>query len=176
MGRLNGVDRDTSGHIDVDPRSARLLADTSDVDRADGVTTTVSTPTADPFDSCARRNQTVITRAGIRRSRRTVRVNAVDGVQLYVDDYGARTARHTVVFLHGLCLNKTSWTSQIDYLLRRDRVPRSVEYWLVLWAWNRPKGLHSAQVMFPVHWPIPSVFTRQAAVATDSMATRFHNS
>ena len=128
MGRLNGVDRDTSGHIDVDPRSARLLADTSDVDRADGVTTTVSTPTADPFDSCARRNQTVITRAGIRRSRRTVRVNAVDGVQLYVDDYGARTARHTVVFLHGLCLNKTSWTSQIDYLLRRDRGIRVINY------------------------------------------------
>jgi pimeloyl-ACP methyl ester carboxylesterase len=46
-------------------------------------------------------------------------VRTSDGVSLAVCDTGPRTAEHTVVFLHGLCLNQTSWDRQIDYLLRR---------------------------------------------------------
>jgi pimeloyl-ACP methyl ester carboxylesterase len=42
-----------------------------------------------------------------------------DGVRLAVYDTGPRSAEHTVVFLHGLCLNQTSWERQINYLLRR---------------------------------------------------------
>jgi pimeloyl-ACP methyl ester carboxylesterase len=33
--------------------------------------------------------------------------------------YWSAPAEHTVVFLHGLCLNQTSWERQITYLLRR---------------------------------------------------------
>ena len=46
-------------------------------------------------------------------------VRTCDGVRLAVCDTGPRTAEHTVVFLHGLCLNQTSWERQITYLLRR---------------------------------------------------------
>jgi len=46
-------------------------------------------------------------------------VTTSDGVRLAVCDTGPRTAEHTVVFLHGLCLNQTSWERQINYLLRR---------------------------------------------------------
>jgi pimeloyl-ACP methyl ester carboxylesterase len=46
-------------------------------------------------------------------------VSTSDGVRLAVCDTGPRTAEHTVVFLHGLCLNQTSWARQITYLLRR---------------------------------------------------------
>src|SRR6478736_3054583 len=42
-----------------------------------------------------------------------------DGVHLAVRDYDRPTRTHTVVFLHGLCLSRTSWERQIDYLLRR---------------------------------------------------------
>jgi hypothetical protein len=46
-------------------------------------------------------------------------VRTSDGVSLAVCDTGPRTAEHTVVLLHGLCLNQTSWEPQITYLLRR---------------------------------------------------------
>jgi pimeloyl-ACP methyl ester carboxylesterase len=46
-------------------------------------------------------------------------VRTDDGVRLAVCDTGPRTAEHTVVFLHGLCLNQTSWERQITCLLRR---------------------------------------------------------
>jgi pimeloyl-ACP methyl ester carboxylesterase len=46
-------------------------------------------------------------------------VRTCDGVRLAVCDTGPHTAEHTVVFLHGLCLNQTSWERQITYLLRR---------------------------------------------------------
>ena len=56
-----------------------------------------------------------------------VRTN--DGVSLAVCDTGPRTAEHTVVFLHGLCLNQTSWERQINYLLHRyDRSVRVISY------------------------------------------------
>ena len=42
-----------------------------------------------------------------------------DGAQLAVRDYDPPTRTNTVVFLHGLCLSRTSWERQIDYLLRR---------------------------------------------------------
>jgi pimeloyl-ACP methyl ester carboxylesterase len=42
-----------------------------------------------------------------------------DGVCLAVRDHGSRDADHTVVFLHGLCLSRASWTHQIDHLLQR---------------------------------------------------------
>jgi pimeloyl-ACP methyl ester carboxylesterase len=56
-------------------------------------------------------------------------VRTSDGVRLAVCDTGPRTAEHTVVFLHGLCLNHTSWERQVTYLLRRHgRSVRVVSY------------------------------------------------
>ena len=56
-------------------------------------------------------------------------VRTGDGVRLAVCDTGPRTAEHTVVFLHGLCLNHTSWERQVTYLLRRHgRSVRVVSY------------------------------------------------
>jgi pimeloyl-ACP methyl ester carboxylesterase len=46
-------------------------------------------------------------------------VRTSDGVRLAVCDTDPRTAEHTVVFLHGLCLSQTSWERQITCLLRR---------------------------------------------------------
>ena len=57
--------------------------------------------------------------APVRRCRNDVYVTTGDGVQLAVRDYDPPTRTHTVVFLHGLCLSRTSWERQIDYLLRR---------------------------------------------------------
>jgi pimeloyl-ACP methyl ester carboxylesterase len=48
-------------------------------------------------------------------------VTTRDGVRLAVRDVGSRSARHTVVFLHGVCLSQASWVAEIDYLLRRYR-------------------------------------------------------
>lgn len=58
-------------------------------------------------------------RAGIQLSgnKRTVRTS--DGVSLSVREYGSRDAAHTVVLLHGFCLNKDSWTIQIGHLRRQ---------------------------------------------------------
>jgi pimeloyl-ACP methyl ester carboxylesterase len=57
------------------------------------------------------------------------RVDVGDGVTLDVADCGAtRVARHTVVFLHGLCLTRVSWQRQIDYLLRRYSGVRVISY------------------------------------------------
>jgi pimeloyl-ACP methyl ester carboxylesterase len=56
-------------------------------------------------------------------------VRTSDGVSLAVCDNGPRTAEHTVVFLHGLCLNQMSWKPQISYLLRRyGRSVRVISY------------------------------------------------
>jgi pimeloyl-ACP methyl ester carboxylesterase len=56
-------------------------------------------------------------------------VRTGDGVRLAVCDTGPRTAEHTVVFLHGLCLNQTSWERQINYLLGRyGRAVRVISY------------------------------------------------
>jgi pimeloyl-ACP methyl ester carboxylesterase len=42
-----------------------------------------------------------------------------DGVTLYVRDVGSNTdARHTVVLLHGLCLNQDAWAPQVARLIR----------------------------------------------------------
>src|SRR6202007_2841758 len=49
----------------------------------------------------------------------SVYVTTRDGVRLAVRDSGSRYARHTVVFLHGLCLNQATWVSEFDHLLRR---------------------------------------------------------
>ena len=48
-----------------------------------------------------------------------VHVTTGDGVQLAVRDYDPPSRTQTVVFLHGFCLSRASWTRQIDYLLRR---------------------------------------------------------
>jgi pimeloyl-ACP methyl ester carboxylesterase len=58
-------------------------------------------------------------RAGIRIPgiKRTVRTS--DGVSLSVREYGPRDAAHTVVLLHGFCLNKDSWKIQIGHLRRQ---------------------------------------------------------
>lgn len=42
-----------------------------------------------------------------------------DGVSLSLREYGSRDAGHTVVLLHGLCLNAASWDIQISQLLKR---------------------------------------------------------
>lgn len=56
-------------------------------------------------------------------------VRTSDGVRLAVCDTGPRSAEHTVVFLHGLCLNQASWERQITYLLRRyGRTVRVISY------------------------------------------------
>ncbi|ETW26552.1 alpha/beta fold hydrolase [Mycobacterium gastri] len=46
-------------------------------------------------------------------------VTTSDGVALAVRDYGSSTAAHTVVLLHGFCLNKDSWDIQIRHLIRQ---------------------------------------------------------
>src|ERR1700722_6632784 len=58
-------------------------------------------------------------RAGIQLSgiKRTLRTS--DGVSLSFREYGSRDAAHTVVLLHGLCLNQDSWQIQICHLRRR---------------------------------------------------------
>src|SRR3984885_10333164 len=58
-------------------------------------------------------------RAGIQLSgiKRTLRTS--DGVSLSFREYGSRDAAHTVVLLHGLCLNQDSWQIQIGHLRRR---------------------------------------------------------
>jgi pimeloyl-ACP methyl ester carboxylesterase len=56
-------------------------------------------------------------------------VRTSDGVSLAVCDTGPRSAEHTVVFLHGLCLNQTSWEPQITDLRRRyGRSVRVISY------------------------------------------------
>jgi pimeloyl-ACP methyl ester carboxylesterase len=46
-------------------------------------------------------------------------VTTADGVRLHVLDYNPPAPEHTVVLLHGLCLNKDSWSVQIEQLIRR---------------------------------------------------------
>jgi pimeloyl-ACP methyl ester carboxylesterase len=46
---------------------------------------------------------------------------ATDGVRLACREYGSRGAAHTVVLLHGLCLSQTTWSRQINALLRQWR-------------------------------------------------------
>lgn len=41
-----------------------------------------------------------------------------DGVSLSVREHGSAAAGHTVVLLHGFCLNKASWDIQVTQLLR----------------------------------------------------------
>ena len=57
--------------------------------------------------------------APIRWPHNDVHVTTGDGVQLAVRDYDPPSRTQTVVFLHGFCLSRASWTRQIDYLLRR---------------------------------------------------------
>jgi pimeloyl-ACP methyl ester carboxylesterase len=45
-------------------------------------------------------------------------VTTSDGVRLSVRDWGSRAAGHTVVLLHGFCLNKDSWNIQMTQLIR----------------------------------------------------------
>ncbi len=47
-----------------------------------------------------------------------MQVTTGDGVQLAVRDYDPPARTHTVVFLHGFCLSRASWSGQIDYLRR----------------------------------------------------------
>lgn len=46
-------------------------------------------------------------------------VTTSDGVRLAVREYGSQTASRTVVLLHGLCLDKDSWSIQVAELIRR---------------------------------------------------------
>jgi pimeloyl-ACP methyl ester carboxylesterase len=46
-------------------------------------------------------------------------VTTVDGARLYVTDYKPSTPKHTVVLLHGLCLDKDTWAIQFRQLIRR---------------------------------------------------------
>jgi pimeloyl-ACP methyl ester carboxylesterase len=57
---------------------------------------------------------------GVRRSLACARtVTTSDGVSLSVRDWGSHAAGHTVVLLHGFCLNKESWNIQITDLIRQ---------------------------------------------------------
>jgi pimeloyl-ACP methyl ester carboxylesterase len=72
------------------------------------------TPLAPPTQ-CSHRRMT-----GTRRSLARNRiVTTSDGVRLSVRDWGSRAAGHTVVLLHGFCLNKESWNIQMTQLIRR---------------------------------------------------------
>lgn len=46
-------------------------------------------------------------------------VTTSDGVSLSVRDWGSHAAGHTVVLLHGFCLNKESWNLPMRQLIRR---------------------------------------------------------
>ena len=46
-------------------------------------------------------------------------VTTSDVVPLSVRDWGSRAAGHTVVLLHGFCLDKDSWDIQMTQLIRR---------------------------------------------------------
>jgi hypothetical protein len=70
--------------------------------------------------------QTVPTRCSRGRmlgARRSVACNRTvttsDGVSLSVRDWGSHAAGHTVVLLHGFCLNKESWNIQMTQLIGR---------------------------------------------------------
>jgi pimeloyl-ACP methyl ester carboxylesterase len=81
--------------------------------------------TASAVDSAVARFNPV----GDRRYPKHPLVNTRDGVRLAVCDTGPRSAKHTVVFLHGLCLDQTSWDRQIRYLRRRyGRSVRVISY------------------------------------------------
>ena len=57
---------------------------------------------------------------GTRRSLTCNRiVTTGDGVSLSVRDWGSRGTGHTVVLLHGFCLNKESWNIQMTRLIRQ---------------------------------------------------------
>src|ERR1700737_1973753 len=60
------------------------------------------------------RHHTEIQFPGIKRT-----VTTSDGVSLSVREYGPHDAPPPVVLLHGLCLNKGSWTIQIEHLLHQ---------------------------------------------------------
>lgn len=51
---------------------------------------------------------------GVRAQRR--QIPTTDGTLLAVHDSGPASAGHTVIFLHGLCLNHQTWTPQINRL------------------------------------------------------------
>jgi pimeloyl-ACP methyl ester carboxylesterase len=57
--------------------------------------------------------------SGTRRSLICNHIVTTDGVPLSVRDWGSRSADHTVVLLHGFCLNKDSWNIQMRQLIRR---------------------------------------------------------
>lgn len=58
-------------------------------------------------------------RRAVGRQYREQTVLTDDGTRLACRDYGDPDAPHTVVFLHGLCLNSNSWTPHIAWLTRR---------------------------------------------------------
>lgn len=61
------------------------------------------------------------THSEVGRRRTNHRITARDGTPLSVVEWtGHATTRRTIVFLHGLCLNRSSWTTQINHLLRRS--------------------------------------------------------
>ena len=69
------------------------------------MTNSVSSPIVSERDDAPPHRNSV---SGIKRT-----VTTSDGVSLSVREYGPRDAAHTVVLLHGFCLNKDSWTIQI---------------------------------------------------------------
>jgi pimeloyl-ACP methyl ester carboxylesterase len=52
---------------------------------------------------------------------RLAHVRTADGITLAVSDHGPSAATHTVVFLHGLCLNRESWARHVTDLISRYR-------------------------------------------------------
>jgi pimeloyl-ACP methyl ester carboxylesterase len=85
----------------------------------------VPTPTTPAIESAVVR----FSHIGAQRYPKHLLVSTRDRVSLAVCDTGPRSAEHTVLFLHGLCLDQTSWDPQISYLRRRyGRSVRIISY------------------------------------------------
>ncbi|MEE6140463.1 alpha/beta hydrolase [Mycobacterium sp. 050128] len=86
----------------------------------------MSSPTLAKPDSSQRHRATLVVWPSVRphpattpapASAPTLRmVLTSDGVQLAVNDFGSQHPRHTIVFLHGLCLNSSTWDVHIQTL------------------------------------------------------------
>lgn len=60
---------------------------------------------------------TTLTTDGITRVRRERRILTRDGTALAVTQWRGKHTDHTVVFLHGLCLNHQTWDAHINHVL-----------------------------------------------------------
>lgn len=62
----------------------------------------------------------------VRDRQKTLNIVTADGVRLAVSDSGPESAERNVVFLHGLCLDRSTWARQSAYIRRRYGVETRV--------------------------------------------------